>query len=263
LHYFKDGKWTALLDTSVSASGGTVTDITVDGVDYKVHTFTTSGDFIVSSTGESVALTVEYVVVGGGGGGGVGGGGGGAGGFRFGSLGVNSGIQPIVIGSGGPSATDGVASSGLGISSAGGGKGGNRNLNGSAGGSGGGGGIEGSLNTGGAGNTPSTSPAQGFNGGNNTSSSPNFGAGGGGGASAVGQTPANGTAPAGDGGAGAASSITGTSVTYAGGVLLANGKVFVNAYHDYDPPRIYDPTDSYQPITLDMNFVTSPFVNKY
>jgi hypothetical protein len=47
------------------ATGGTVTDIVVDGVPYRVHTFTTSGDLVVTQGGE-----VEYLIVAGGGGGG-------------------------------------------------------------------------------------------------------------------------------------------------------------------------------------------------
>jgi len=59
----------------IKATGGT---ITTDG-DYKIHTFTGSGTFTVTTLG--LIGTVEYLVIGGGGGGGNGhaGGGGGAG----------------------------------------------------------------------------------------------------------------------------------------------------------------------------------------
>ena len=62
-----------------SATGGTVTT----SGDYKIHTFTSSGDFVVSSGGTDV----EFLVIAGGGGGGGGGGanaggGAGAGGYR-------------------------------------------------------------------------------------------------------------------------------------------------------------------------------------
>ena len=71
-----------------SATGGT---ITTSG-DYTIHTFTSSGNFVI----ESGEVNIEYLVVAGGGGGGgshpetgngyTAGGGGGAGGFRTGTL---------------------------------------------------------------------------------------------------------------------------------------------------------------------------------
>jgi hypothetical protein len=103
------------------------------------------------------------------------------------------------------------------ITSAGGGYGGAYNAQaGGDGGSGGGAGQKGSPGTvsGGLGNTPSTTPSQGNNGG--TATHPDGGGGGGGGgASAVGGNGDGSTS--GDGGDGTASSITGSSVTYAGG----------------------------------------------
>src|SRR5210317_297724 len=69
----------------ISATGGTVTT----SGDYKIHSFTGDGCFVVSSVGNSDISptggpsTVDYLVVAGGGGGGTNiGGGGGAGGFR-------------------------------------------------------------------------------------------------------------------------------------------------------------------------------------
>src|SRR6056300_163399 len=64
----------------VTATGGTVTT----SGDFKIHTFTGDGCFVVSCAGNSFGSdTVDYLVVAGGGGaGGDGGGGGGAGGFR-------------------------------------------------------------------------------------------------------------------------------------------------------------------------------------
>jgi hypothetical protein len=89
--------WRAIFDDAsenygtahISATGGTVTT----SGDYKIHTFTGDGCFVVSSIGIGIpcaqASTVDYMVVAGGGGAGVdhypaprGGGGGGAGGFR-------------------------------------------------------------------------------------------------------------------------------------------------------------------------------------
>ena len=73
--------------TYITATGGTVTE----SGDYKIHTFTGDGCFVVSCAGNPIgSSTVDYLVVAGGGGGGGGGspagsggaGGGGAGGFR-------------------------------------------------------------------------------------------------------------------------------------------------------------------------------------
>ena len=49
-----------------------------------------------------------------------------------------------------------------------------------------------------------------------------------------------------------------SSVSYGGFTLMQNGKVFV---HNGSAARIYDPTSTYQSVSLDMNFVTSPYVN--
>src|SRR6056300_1600301 len=84
--------------TYISATGGTVTE----SGDFKIHTFTGDGCFVVSSLGNPAGggETVDYLVVAGGGGGGgsaVGyysGGGGGAGGYRE-SSGAASGCYTI------------------------------------------------------------------------------------------------------------------------------------------------------------------------
>ena len=74
----------------MGATGGTTQDVTVGAQTYRVHTFTSSGTFTVSTVGSFG--TVEYLVVGGGGGGGTNpGGGGGAGGFRTNVVGQTSG----------------------------------------------------------------------------------------------------------------------------------------------------------------------------
>jgi hypothetical protein len=182
--------------------------------------------------------TAYYLVVGGGGGGGstwtpntTNGAGGGAGGYRTNYGGaaytLGSGITyTITVGTGGAGSTltgttgtGGNNSSFTGsditdVTATGGGGGGSSN--GASGGSGGSGG--GSTNTGGgggSGNSPSTTPAQGFNGGGNDGASPNYGAGGGGGASEVGESGTG--SVAGDGGDGNSNSITGSAVIYAGG----------------------------------------------
>ena len=226
----------------IAASGGTETT----SGDYKIHTFTGSGTFTVSSVGNSSGGgdKVSYVVVAGGaGGGGRHGGGGGAGGFREGKvssdpysasplnapdgLTVSAQGYPITIGAGGSgvtsppmdaSATNGAASVFSTITSTGGGHGGGYANPGNVaepGGSGGGGG--GSIpcsSAGGSGNTPPVSPPQGASGGSGASGGCS-GAGAGGATAAGGDTPVSGAGTA--GGAGAESSITGSPVTRAGG----------------------------------------------
>lgn len=204
--------------SGVVASGGTETTIIDGGRYYKVHTFTSSGTFTVTSgSGE-----VEYLVVAGGGSGGggsgaIGGGGGGAGGYREGSgFSISPASYAVTVGAGGVGATrtqgtNGSSSVFSTITAAGGGSGGSDSVGGTGASGGSGGGGAGRSGVGGAGNTPSTSPSQGNSGGNGTG--PNAYAGGaGGGASAVG---ANG--PVAVGGAGTSSSISGTSTFYAGG----------------------------------------------
>ena len=180
-------------------------------------------------------FALSYLVVAGGGGGGHVGGGG-AGGYRTNYGGTALTLLPntnytVTVGAGGTASTSagnpanaasGSTSVFSTISSAGGGYGAANytwtNGPAASGGSGGGGpwdGTQASHHLGGSGNTPSTSPSQGNNGGSGHTSHPNYSGGGGGGASAVGT---NGTgSTGGTGGAGSANSITGSSVTYAGG----------------------------------------------
>tara|TARA_B100001094_G_C18091555_1_gene750681 strand:- start:45 stop:1334 length:1290 start_codon:yes stop_codon:yes gene_type:complete len=233
---------TGLGATYISATGGTVTT----SGDYKIHSFTGDGNFVVASVGNSDgggALTSYLVVAGGGGSGSDGGGGGGAGGFREGKatgesytvspLNAPAGITlsaqtyPITVGAGGataatpgePTAQNGSNSIFSTITSAGGGRGAHNPstyTNGANGGSGGGGRSNISGN-GGTGNTPPVSPAQGTNGGGTNGTNPppcNVGAGGGG-ATAAGQS--GGGPETGDGGVGATTHITGSPVAYAGG----------------------------------------------
>jgi hypothetical protein len=174
---------------------------------------------------EPNTVSVEYLVVAGGGGGGGldstsgrASAGGGAGGFRTGTLTSTVATNiTVTVGGGGAGGAQTSDSAGIGaqgsssifstITSAGGGGGGHsRGGSGGAGGSGGGGGDNGG--TGGNGNTPSTVPSQGNNG---SASGATGTAGSGGGATSVGTTSAA--------GAGTASSITGSSVTYATGGL--------------------------------------------
>jgi len=223
----------------ISATGGTVTT----SGDYKIHTFTGDGCFVVSAIGDvNVKKQVSYVVVGGGAGGGSGrGGGGGAGGFREGKqtcgsytaspvaaaagLTVSVTTFPITVGGGGgingPSTQRGDNGSNSvfsTITSAGGGYGGGScNRPGGAGGSGGGGGANSNPGgCGGAGNTPPVSPSQGNNGGNGNATGGQESGGGGGG---MGGAGANGVNPGagGNGGNGTPTNITGSDVSRAGG----------------------------------------------
>ena len=219
----------------VVATGGTETTCG----DFKIHTFTSDGNFIVSDAGTPAGSNkVSYLVVAAGGGGGSGyGGGGGAGGFREGKcssdpytdspldagvgLSVPAATYPISVGAGGaggspPSPAPSCGGSGNNsifstITSTGGGGGGkNCGAAGLAGGSGGGGGGAGGVA--GAGNTPPVTPPQGNSGGTGGPGGGGFYGGGGGGATATGN-PGNPSV----GGAGATTSINGTPTARAGG----------------------------------------------
>jgi hypothetical protein len=199
-------------DKAQKAQGGNT--VTSDGT-YVYHTFTSSGSFIPSQ-----ALTVDYLVVAGGGGGGNGAGGGGAGGMRCtvtntggggtleSALSLTAKSYPVIIGAGGTSQANGNNSVFATITSTGGGCSPSSGDNGTSGGSGGGGGR--ASNTGGA---RTASPVQGNNGGDAGGFTAGGGGGGAGAAGSVGTTGNNGGA----GGNGIATSITGSSVTYAGG----------------------------------------------
>ena len=218
----------------VTATGGTVTT----SGDYKIHTFNSDANFVVSCAGTaSGSNKVSYVVVAGGAGGGRdAGGGGGAGGFREGKcsadpytdspldagtgLSVTATSYPITVGGGGAGGssssyrgTSGSNSIFSTITSAGGGGGGSGGSapvkTGADGGSGGGGRAQ--CNAGGSGNTPPVSPPQGNNGGGNQ---PGNYSGAGGGATTVG---ANGGGSIAAGGTGATSSISASPVAYSGG----------------------------------------------
>jgi hypothetical protein len=232
----------------ISATGGTVTT----SGDYKIHTFTGDGCFVVSTAGlgPSIYTNVDYLVIAGGGGGGPGnspcrsGGGGGAGGFREGKsspvpsytasplvaptgLPVSSTTYPVTVGGGGAASSSGTNSIFSTITSAGGGYGGTSNSPqaGISGGSGGGAGPKGpgtpvpSAAAGGSGNTPVVSPSQGNNGGSNpdapSETNPSGGSGGGGAGYAGMGTFSN--SRGGIGGYGVGSSISGSPLIYSGG----------------------------------------------
>jgi len=183
----------------VVATGGAITTATINGMAYKIHSFTTVGTstFSVESVGDDGQI--EYLIVGGGGGGGASwrGGGGGAGGYRtnvFGdlsggssaaepSLSVLTGAYSVTVGAGAPqkggSAANGdngqpssLIGPGISLTAVGGGGGGRFNaIPGNPGGSGGGGGSP--TAAGGAGTS-----GQGTNGGQGASAQRGGGGGG-------------------------------------------------------------------------------------
>ncbi|CAB4173750.1 Concanavalin A-like lectin/glucanases superfamily [uncultured Caudovirales phage] len=181
---------------------------------------------ITQSTETLAAPTaVDYLVVAGGGGGGgsaAGGiGAGGGGGYRTGtSFAVASGTAlTVTVGTGGAIGAKGLDSVFSSITSTGGGFGGGTGqYTPGSGGSGGGAlAISGQSTTLGLGNTPSTSPVQGYNGGAGASDLSTYtNGGGGGGAGGVGLN-ANSTISSGNGGPGVLSSISGISTYYGGG----------------------------------------------
>lgn len=219
--------YAAAVGMASAATGGTVTN----AGGYRIHTFK------LADTGTNFAPTaagsVDVLIVGGGGGGGGGYncGGGGAGGFRYiTGVAVTAQNYAITVGDGGAGGTNSATASlgpgtngqnsvALGYTAAGGGGGGgSRNAgspyaDGKAGGSGGGALFAGSV---GAGNTPSTTPVQGYAGGLADNAS-GYGGGGGGGASQLGAASGGGSGVGGKGGDGSSNSITGSPVTYAGG----------------------------------------------
>ena len=225
----------------IAATGGTI----ATSGDFKIHTFTGDGCFVVSCGGNPAGNDkVDYLVVAGGGAG-CNSGGGGGGGFREGrdiapsytasplvsptGLTITATTYPIVVGAGGSYSTPGSATSGSNsvfstITSAGGGYGGG-NKAANDGGSGGGGTYNPSHDQSeGSGNTPPVSPPQGNPGQGGAFVNGNTYAGGGGGGATtagVNHAPNRG----GDGGAGATTSISGTSSSYAGG---GGGKGFLS-----------------------------------
>ena len=211
-------------------SGGTATDITVSGVSYKLHTFTSDGNFVVSTGG-----WFDLLMLGGGGAGGRSyGTGGGAGGLFQQTVYLAPGTQTVTIGAGGTgkSALDNgnanIGNNGRGTSvgsfvADGGGAGvGGLSISGLNGGCGGGGMYQDGFGwIGGRGTV-----GQGFNGGNGSAGGTTSDTGGGGGGtSAVGTNGT--TTSAGSGGAGTDISLwlgqsAGTTIKGGGGGSAAN-----------------------------------------
>jgi hypothetical protein len=222
------------------ATGGTITTTVSGKVTYRVHSFTSTGSSTFNVLNPGSWNEFEYLIVAGGGSGGANlGGGGGGGGVIHGKTSLTAQSYPIVVGAGGVPAQNvggnGQNSSALGLIAIGGGAGsslqGERasaDRAGRAGGSGGGSGATdgggGGAGPGGAGQQPtSASGGYGNPGGSgytyNSGISPdnNHNGGGGGGAGRPGETGAQRTARAGQGGDGVLVNITGTNLFWGGG----------------------------------------------
>jgi hypothetical protein len=208
---------------------------------YTVYIFT-AGSSINFATSAYFPPYVSYLIVGGGGAGGAGdssgsaGGGGGAGGYLSGYKAISANTSyTISVGAGGTGTStignsggaSSISGTGISLSAAGGGGGANNFVAGAAGGSGGGGGLR-QNKSGGAGNTPSTTPAQGNAGGGTLVfdiGAQGRGGGGGGalarGSGGYGNSELNSNfavGPGGTGGSGITNNIRGTGNTvYAGG----------------------------------------------
>jgi type IV secretory pathway VirB2 component (pilin) len=195
--------------TNVTCSGGSESEISISGVYYKIHKFTTIGSFNFKCSGTK---EVQYLVVAGGGSGGIssgfGSGGGGAGGFLEGNISITANVDYVIkVGNGGihgvNSGKGENSSFGSSLVAIGGGAGGEYGNKGKDGGSGGG-------------------SCDGERGGSATSGQGNKGAdseigigSGGGGAGSVGSGQ--------NGGDGKISSITGTNLWYAAGGGASGG----------------------------------------
>ena len=199
-----------------TGSGGSFSTYTSNSITYSVHSYLTSGSFIVSAGN----LYADVLIVGGGGGGGsASGGGGGAGGLVYlSNFLIPSGTYSLTIGGGGSGAAGGTQNAGTngsnstafgytGLGGGGGGKGEVAGRDGLSGGCGGGAGGQNGSGHGGLGTQAflsALSPA-----GTNGSSSTSASGAGGGGMGGAGANPG--------GGIGLSFSITGISRFYAAG----------------------------------------------
>ncbi len=169
------------MSSVLTTDGGTITTYSDGGIDYKVHTFLSSGTFVV--TGETVS--VDAMIVGSGGGGGSqsqAGGGGGGGMITMDAFTAIIGSHTVTIGAAGAVDTDGNNSSVFGETATPGGSGGDGSDRGGTACNGGGSGENagGGLN---AGTIPSVIDATatgfgGYDGGGTAASDNNTGAGG-------------------------------------------------------------------------------------
>tara|TARA_R110002096_G_scaffold366798_1_gene560114 strand:+ start:457 stop:2136 length:1680 start_codon:yes stop_codon:yes gene_type:complete len=193
-----DGSETATRDYSITVSAPVVIDLLIvagGGGSLKDNAGGGGGGGMRKFTSQNLTGAITYTCTVGAGGVGVNGGG-------FGNDGADSSF-----------AGSGITT----LTATGGGGGSGGSTQAGHGGAGGGSGYIG-AGKGGHGNTPSTTPSQGADGGEANTGSPNYAGHGGGGGGASGQTGINGNSQdGGHGGNGTADSITGSSVTYAGG----------------------------------------------
>ena len=95
----------------VVASGGTVTEVTISGLDYRVHTFAASGNFVLA---DAAGQSFDVLLVAGGGSGGTGGsstygaGGGGGGVLQLTGISLSPATFAITVGAGGTPIAAGV-----------------------------------------------------------------------------------------------------------------------------------------------------------
>jgi len=103
VEYFNGTVWEPISNVPISATGGTVSDVTIGGVDYRIHAFTSTGTstFEVVSLGTTGGEVDVLVVAGGGGGGRRHGAGGGGGGVVFEQVNISAGSFNVVVGQGG------------------------------------------------------------------------------------------------------------------------------------------------------------------
>jgi hypothetical protein len=231
VEYYNGTSWLQLAIQSIIATGGTITDVSIGGISYRLHTFTTTGTStfqVLGGYGDA-----QVLIVGGGGAGGFGhGGGGGGGAVLYNSaqtLTINS--YSITVGSGGSATTSddqnnpGNPSSAFGVTATGGGSGANevgndlsgRTGNGGNGANSGGGSYTRSPGTATAPTAVGWTVYAGFSGGSGyESAAVNYGCGGGGGAGENGGScppPGNG----GNGGNGVLININGNNWYWGGG----------------------------------------------
>lgn len=209
------------IDPILKVTGGTITEAGGN----RIHTITTSGDFVLSGG----SLDIEYLFAPSGGGGGKSGSGGAGGGGGAGRFITNVGGTPLTLSAGTYAVVVGAPGSGSTVASTAGTNGNDLtafSITGTGGGAGGGSMSAGTLATvggsgGGGGATASggksgASDVGGVGSGNAGGASDRAAGGGGGGAGAVGGVAVF-NAEGGNGGDGLASSITGSSVDYCGG----------------------------------------------
>ena len=230
---------------NMEATGGSVSDVNIDGREYRVHTFTSVGTstFEVTKVGGFDGGAVDVLIVAGGGSGAGGLGAGGGAGGMIDSTTDSSITKPVmeaqsytvIVGNGGagrlggsgqpgPAGNNGQDSSFAGLVAIGGGYAGHHRevrSGGNAGGSGGGAGPgdDGpNILTGGAALQPSSaSGGYGNRGGNSPPQGSNYPSGGGGGAGERGQETTNQRGSGQRGGNGLQSNIDGNNFYYAGG----------------------------------------------